>query len=170
MRNGRADRILGEALTREVSSGLRARSTPSDDAPGPVVLRRDRLERVLHDLVRHARLAQVMADERITGATLAEHLRAALGEACIVDEARTSEGFQCPRARPLVESALGQIPVQLRAGSIAIGKSPRGRRERRLRRCRLVVDQLSTPTASSMSTSIAASLAGWLGRSRAEIT
>ena len=107
---------------------------------------------MLDELGVDTRPQQVVTDERVARPTIGEPLGARLGEAAIVEQS-------CPRERrdgfdPLV---LGDAPgreliVDLRCAAIAMAQSPK-RRLDGVARSRVRSVQLSTETASSISTS-----------------
>ena len=126
-RNGGADSLVREALSRQVTRRLRSRASARHDALGARTLALERRHRILDELGGDTRAQQVVTDERVARATIGEPFRARLREAAIVDES-------CPRERRerfdsfvLGDASRRELVVDLRGAAIAMAQGPQRR-------------------------------------------
>lgn len=92
------DRLLGEALPRQVAGGLGPRSSPEADPSRTEGLRFERRDRRFGRLGRDAARLEVVPDEEVARTAVGEGLRPGSREALVVD--RTRVGQPRDRLRP----------------------------------------------------------------------
>ena len=95
LRNGNSaralDRVLGEALAREVTRGLEAGPPALDDPLGSSALRLECADDGLDELCSDASPDQVVTDQGVSGASLGEERGAATGDTLVVDRAGSNQ-------------------------------------------------------------------------------
>jgi hypothetical protein len=120
------DRLLGEALPREVASCSGAPAPLRDDLQGTRALRLELLDRFVDQLESDAAAVEVVADEEIACAAPRKQLGAPVRQPRVVDGADTHEsldGFllgpsrHVPAGKPFRELSFGQIASRDRPGS-----------------------------------------------------
>ncbi len=83
--------VCGEALRGEVSGGLRAGSSPRDDAVDACRLAFEPADGVVDELGVDTGTGQVVMDQRVTGSAIGKRGGPSLGEASVVDDPGTSK-------------------------------------------------------------------------------
>ena len=92
------DRVVGEALPRQIVGSLRPRSPPGADPGGADNLRLERRDRRFDRLRGEAARLEVVPDEEVARTAAGEGLRAGPREAVVVDGARFAQARD--RLRP----------------------------------------------------------------------
>ena len=156
-----------QASRGQIPRRARSRTAAGDDALGSRLLRLECVERRLHQLLRHAALLEVGADQRVAGAPLGERGRARLRDPRVVHVPRPGERLQCLLT-------LARTDATLHAGGRR-ARPPCGRAEALVTRCRLrfaapraVRPRSLAPTSSSSASTPSTTAGTALGSSRAE--
>ena len=127
---GALDRLLREALSRQVARGSGPSAALGDDALSSSILRLEPRNRLFDQFGGDAPPLQVVADEEITRTATSEQIRAPPGQPPVVDR---------PGAREPLDSLLphrrGHVPprqpfVELSLRQIAVRDRPRGSLQR----------------------------------------
>jgi hypothetical protein len=158
---------VAEPLAEEVADGLRAGAALDDDSPGPLLLARERGDRLVDEIAGDTLDMERMPDHPITGAALCEERSSREREATIVDDAGATQALQRVLALARREAVLGESTIEIELAPVAMAKDPKSSVDR----IAAHDVQLSTGTGSSASTTtIASSACGPAGSSRAETT
>lgn len=141
---GALDRLLGEALPREIARRPGPSAALGDDVLGTNMLRLETLERFFDQPVSDAPSFQVVADQMITRAAPSEEIRASPRQPPVVDGPSAHEAFD-----RLLPHRSGHVPPrqpfrELSLRQVAVCDRPRGPLQR------LVLAEAARQPASSL--------------------
>ena len=120
------DRVVGEALPRQIARRLRPRSSPEADPGRPDGLRVERRDRCFDRLRGDAARLEVVPDEEVARTAVGEGLRSGPREALVVESARVGQARD--RLRPGCGCDVRSIEarIELYGRKVAAPESARG--------------------------------------------
>ena len=129
-RNERGNRLLGEALTRQVAGSPRPPPTSVEHSTRASGLGLERTERVLDKVGSDARALEIVPDERVAGATTREGGCPTVGKPAIVEDARPIQGRERFPALVLCEASSLESAFEVDRAQVAMAERPEGGLER----------------------------------------